>query len=404
MTEESKGAITSDEVETDNREFATVKADQTCEAALVPRENALHQLNSWQVTVEKGAVYNPQEEVGIHAKTVDCKYGTQINGTVFGSDTVSIEYGGAAHSGDGDETIGTRIFGSVISEGRTEFVTPEAKMDDWDERPIRVYGDVMGEHVTFEEPTIVYGSVIANETFRTNAPTVVLGDVRSDGIVETSDLFAFSITATSNILLGENVAVVNPVIRSEAGRIVITDSVGIFTPGIFEQIRQNNDIEAIGPWVLDVGAVWESSLLPVDITDSGDGMVASRTWRTVEEPKAEDYERIREMFEELIRATRKNEPDIEESRHTGVGSLGNIVAGDGRSDEGDMTPGSQEEPLKDTGITQDESETTIDQSTETHDESTTDVDQNTTGEERTVTRSDADNGGDSETDANKSDN
>lgn len=370
MAEEVKGAITSDKVETDNTNFATIKADQTCEEVLIPRENAFRQLN-WQVTMEKGSVYNPQEEIGIYAEEVDCKYGVQINGDVFGRNAVSIEHGGAVHSrGEGD-TIGARVFGSILSEGQVDVVAPGSKMDDWEERPVTIYGDVMGNHITFEKPTIVYGCVTAEQTFRANASTVVLGDVCSNGLVEASDLFAFSISGRDDVTLGENIAVVNPVVRSEKGVVGITDSIGIFIPEIIDHIRENNDIETIGPWVLDVEAVWENTLQPVDVMDHGDGQIASRSWRTVEEPDERFYERVRKLFEEMIEATRKNPPDIEEFRYAGIGSLADI-GGDEVTVKGDMVIGSQEKTIEETDITKiDQSTTEIDRSTEIHDESTT---------------------------------
>jgi len=395
MAEEVQGAITSDKVETDNTNFATVKADQTCEEVLIPRDNPYRQLN-WQVTMEKGSVYNPQEEVGIYAEEVDCKYGIQVNGDVFGRNAVSIEHGGAVHSGGEEDTIGARIVGSVISEGQVDVVEPTSTMDDWEERPVTVYGDVMGNHVTFEEPTVVYGCVTAEGSFRANAPTVVLGDVRSDGLIEASDLFAFSITARDDVTLGENVAVVNPIVRSEEAGITIADGVGIFAPEILESIRENNAVDAVGPWVLDVEAVWENTLQPVDVVDHGEGQIASRAWRTAEEPDP-FYDGVREMFEGMVEATRKDPPDIEEFRYAGIGSLADI-GGSEVSVEGDMVIGAQEKTVDENDITEiDRSTTVVDQSTTDVDvdRSTTEIDrssevhdESTTVEDSVVNRSD----------------
>lgn len=366
MAEEVQGAITSDKVETDNTNFATVKADQTCEEVLIPRDNPFRQLN-WQVTMEKGSVYNPQEEVGLYAEEVDCKYGAQINGDIFGRNAVSIEHGGAAHSG---ETIGARIIGSVISEGQVDVVEPASTMDDWERRPVTIYGDVMGNHVTFEEPTVVYGCVTADGTFRANAPTVVLGDIYSDGLIEATDLFAFSITGRDDVTLGENVAVVNPTVRSEEGTVGIADNVGIFTPEIFDSIQADNEIDAVGPWVLEVDAVWENTLQPIDVMDHGDGQVASRAWRTAEEPES-FYVDVQEMFTQMVESTRKDPPDIEEFRYAGIASLGDL-GGESVAVEGDMIIGTQEKQVEETDITEiDQSATEIDRRTEIHDESTT---------------------------------
>ncbi|WP_251328329.1 hypothetical protein [Haloplanus pelagicus] len=378
MPEEAKGAITSDKIETDNTNFATVRADQTCEEALVPRENAYRQLN-WQVTLEKGSIYNPQEDVGIYADEVDCKYGVQIHGDVFGRSAVSLEHGGAAHSGaDGEGTpvVGARIVGSVVSEGQVDVTAPGSRMDDWEPRPVQVYGDVIGDHVTVEEPTVVYGAVTAETTLRANAPLVVIGDVRSEGILEASDLFAFSVSARDDVTLGRNVAVVNPEIRTDEGSLTIADRVGILTPDLLEHIRSNNDVDAVGPWVFDVDAVWErSALVPADVSDHGSGQVASRAWRTVADP-AGQREGVRQTFTSMIERTRKQPPDVEEFRYAGVGSIG---GGTEITVEGDVVAGDQEKRV-------DESTTAVDRSTEIHDESTT-------VEDSVVNRSDIDGGG-----------
>lgn len=388
MTDEIQGAITSDKVETDNTNFATVKADQTCEEALVPRENAFRQL-TWQVTMEKGSVYNPPEEVGIYAEEVDCKYGVQIAGDVFGRQGVTFEYGGAAHgAADTDEPLGARVFGSVVSEGQVEVTDADARLDDWAERPVQVYGDVKGSHVTFDRPTVVYGCVHAEQTLRANAPTVVVGDVYSGGMVEAADLFAFSVTAHDDVTLGGNVAVVNPVVRSETGSVRITDRVGIFVPEIFEQVSAGNDVDAPGLWLFDVDAVWENALLPSDVTDHGDGEVADRSWRTVNELGDDYYEHVRALFRESVRATRRDPPEIEEFRYGGLGSVG----GGDTTIEGDVVVGEQTKTVEDHDVTNvDQSTTEVDKSTEVHDESTT-------VEDSVVNRSDIGGDGDDEGD------
>jgi hypothetical protein len=376
MPEEAKGAITSDKVETDNTNFATVRADQTCEEVLVPRENAYRQLN-WQVTLEKGSIYKPQEDVGIYADEVDCKYGVQIQGDVFGRSAVGLEHGGAAHTGadggEGTPVVGARIVGSIVSEGQVDVTAPGSRLDDWEPRPVRVYGDVIGDHVTVEEPTVVYGTVTAETTLRANAPLVVVGDVRSEGILEASDLFAFSVSARDDVTLGGNVAVVNPEVRSDEGSVTLADRVGIFTPELLAHIRANNDVDAVGPWVFDVNAVWErNALVPADVADYGEGQVASRAWRTVEEP-AESRATVRKRFESMIERTRKHPPDIEEFRYASIGSVG---GGTEITVEGDVVGGDQRK--------------SVDRSTEVHDEHTEMHDESTTVEDSVVNRSDVD--------------
>ncbi|MFB6177004.1 MAG: hypothetical protein ABEI99_07665, partial [Halobaculum sp.] len=360
---------TSDKVETDNTNFATVKADQTCEEVLIPRENAFRQLN-WQVTLEKGAVYNPQERVGIYAKEVDCKYGVQIHGDVFGRDSVRIEHGGAAHSESEEGTLGARVLGSVTSEKQIEVVEPTSRMDDWAERPVTVYGDVIGDTVAFEAPTVVYGCVSAESSVRVNAPTVVLGDLRSEGIVEATDLFAYSINATGDVTLGGGVITATPTVWAREGDLTIAEPVGILTPDLFEHVRSGNDVDAVGPWVFDVEAIRAANALyPVDVMDEGDGQVASRSWRTVGEPDSSYYEDVRDLLGDMFDRTRRDPPDVEELRYSGLASVGE---GGGTSIEGDLVIGTQEKSIEETDVTEiDQSTTTVDRSTEVHDESTT---------------------------------
>ncbi len=385
MPDKLQGAITSDKVETDNTNFATVKADQTCEEALVPRENAFRQLN-WQVTLEKGSVYNPPEAIGIYAAEVDCKYGVQVSGDIFGRDRVAIEHGGAAHPAANEaSTLGARIAGSVISKGQIDIVAPASTFDDWEAQPVAIYGDLIGAHITVERPTVVYGSVHATDAFRTNARTVILGDVYSEGDIEASDLFAFSVSAAGDITLGANVAVVNPTIRSMTGSIRIADCVGLLTPHLFEHIKSNSNIDAVGLWVFDIDAVWEQGLYSVDITDAGDGKVADRAWRTVNELPDDHYAAIRNMFEDAIESTRKDPPSIGEFRYAGITSLDEL--GGDTTIDGDVVVGSQDKTVDTTEIAAvDQSITEIDQSTEVNDESTevsdsvinrSDVDDNT---------------------------
>jgi hypothetical protein len=164
------------------------------------------------------------------------------------------------------------------------------------------------------------------------------------------------------VTLGRNVAVVNPEIRSDEGTLTLADRVGVLTPGLFEQIRANNDVDAVGPWVFDVAAVWErSALVPADVTDHGSGQIASRAWRTVEDP-AESRERARKLFVSMIERMRKHPPDIEEFRYEGIGSVGG--GGTEITVEGDVVAGDQRKSV-------DRSTTQVDKSTEIQDESTT---------------------------------
>jgi hypothetical protein len=257
-----------------------------------------------------------------------------------------------------------------VSEGQLEVIEPSSKLEDHEDRPVTIYGDVVGSHVSFDRPTVVYGCVRAERTLRANAPTVVLGDIYSEGMIEASDLFGFSITAEDDITLGSNVAVVNPTIRSEAGSIRLADRVGLLLPELFEKISAGNDLDAVGLWIFDVDAVWENALTPADVVEHGDGEAADRAWRTVNELDDEYYADLREMFEEFVESTRKNPPEIEEFRYAGVASLGEL--GGDTQIEGDVVVGTQEKTVEETEMTKiDQSTTEVDQSTEVHDESTT---------------------------------
>jgi hypothetical protein len=382
MTEEILSAITSDKVETDNRTFATLQADQTCEEPLIPRENPFRQLD-WRVTIEKGAIYKPQEGVGIYAQDVDCKYGVQIDGDVFGRGEISLEYGGAAHAAAADEdedppTIGTRILGSIVSEGSVKIVSPDAKLDDWEARPVKIYGDVTADHLMIEEPTIVYGNVVVEERLLVDAPLVVIGEARSEGSLEASDICAFSISARNDIVLGTNAVTVNPAIRSQEGSITVAERVGILDSETLATIQQRHDVSAItlGPWLFDESAIWQGSTLEeVDRSQYGNGEKLSRAWRTVREPDSE-YAYVEHLFQEHLDSYRNDPPDIEQFRYVGVGSLeetdqdaGVTIEHDG---EGDVVLGSQtKEVQKEDVTTIDQSVTEIDESTTVHDERTT---------------------------------
>jgi len=382
MTEEALSAITSDKVETDNRTFATVQADQTCEEPLVPRENAFRQLD-WRVTVEKGAIYNPQERVGIYGQEVDCKYGTQVDGDVFGRSEVSLEYGGASHAAAADEgeeppTIGTRILGSVLSEDSVEVVGPDARLDDWAERPVKVYGDVLADHVRIERPTVVYGNVVADQRLLVDAPLVVVGEARSEGSLEASDVCAFSVSARNDVVLGTNAVVVNPVVRSGEGSITLADDVGILDSETLATVQAEHDVEAVslGPWVFEEPAVWAGSVLTdADLSSDGAGEKLSRAWRTVREPDAE-YAYVQHLFERQVEAYRKDPPDVEQFRYVGVGSIEEMDAGAGitveHDGDGDVVLGSQDKRVqRDDSVTVDRSTTEIDESTTVHDDRTT---------------------------------
>jgi len=279
MTSEFKSSITSDKVETDNTNFATVKADQTCEEVLIPREESFRQLN-WQVTLEKGSVYKPQEDVGIYAQEVDCKYGVQVGADIFGRDRVLLAHGGAAHSaiGDTDETpiVGTRVLGSVVSEGSIKITEPASKADDWEDRPVTIYGDVFGSHITIERPVVVYGSIRAEQTLQIDAPTVVLGEARSEGKLEASDLLALCISARNNLILGRNAVTINPILKSNEGEITIAESVGLLDSETLAKFQTENEIDRIslGPWLFEQDALWEAGvLLPEDIVARNVGII-----------------------------------------------------------------------------------------------------------------------------------
>jgi predicted acyltransferase (DUF342 family) len=384
MTDEILSSITSDKVETDNTNFATLQADQTCEEVLIPRDNPVRQLN-WQVTLEKGSVYNPQENVGIYAKEVECKYGVQVDGTVFGRDSVSVEHGGARHSAveneeGGTSTIGARILGSLISEGSTDIVEPDAKLDDWEARPVTVYGDLIGGHVSIERPVIVYGSVVAEQMLWVDAPAVVLGDVRSNGSIEATDLFAFSITARDDLTLGRNVVTVNPTIWSEEGTVTFADDVGILDSETLATVQEEHELDGVslGPWLFDEEAVWEGSrLVDADITPRGDGELANRAWRTVAEPAAE-YEYIRSFLDGQVENHRRDPPDIDQFQYAGLTSVEESSAGGAtgvsieHDGDGDIVVGSQNKQIEKEDLTKiDNSTTDVTEETDIHDERTT---------------------------------
>ncbi len=80
-----KSQVTQDKIETDEETFVKVAPDQTCTQPLIPTKEPTKEVD-FDVTLEKGVIYNPEERVGIYGKTVEIGYGCRINGSVYGRD------------------------------------------------------------------------------------------------------------------------------------------------------------------------------------------------------------------------------------------------------------------------------------------------------------------------------
>ncbi len=300
-------------VETDDRNYARVRAGETCRQVLLPQANPRTQ-RDWRVTLEAGARYAPPDETGIYAKEVDCKHGVQSNADVFGRDTVSMAAGGVRHELDDDAAVlGTRVLGSVLSEGSIHTTTPASRGADFEQRPVIVFGDVIGSHVTIEEPLIVYGNVAAKQTLRVDAPTLVMGETRSDGTLDASTLGTLSIAAQEDITLGESVLVANPLVRSFAGDIDLAEPVGLLDSPTLKRLQTAYDREAVplGRWLFEESAAWEPGVLgPADVRPHDGGTVACRAWRTIEESVSE-YEFLRRGIAAQVADIRAEPPGID---------------------------------------------------------------------------------------------
>lgn len=302
-------------VETDERNYARVKAGSTCRRVLIPRANPQTQLD-WRVTLAEGARYAPPDQTGIYAKEVDCKHGVQSNADVFGRDTVSIAAGGKTQDvGAGEQAVlGTRILGSVLSEGSVHTTTPATRGEQFQQRPIIVFGDVIGGHVTVEQPLLVYGNVVAEQTLRVDAPTIVMGETHSHGTLDARTLCTLSVAAREDISLREDVLVTNPVVRSMAGDIEFEEPVGLLDSLTVNRIQQRYDTGSVplGQWLFEESAAWEPGVLrEADLRKHDGGTVASRAWRTVEESVSE-YEFLRSGIASQAGEIRSDPPSIEE--------------------------------------------------------------------------------------------
>lgn len=308
-------------VETDERNYARVQAGETCRQVLIPQSNP-HTQRDWRVTLAPGARYAPPDGTGIYAKEVDCKHGVQSSADVFGRDTISMAAGGTAHELDSGEqaVLGTRVLGSVLSEGSIHTTTPASRGDDFEQRPVIVFGDVLGGHITIEQPLIVYGNVAAEQSLRVDAPTLVMGETRSEGKLDASTLCTLSIAAQEDISLGEQVLVTNPLVRSMAGDIELTEPVGLLDSLTVSRLQDEcgRDQIPLGQWLFDESAAWEPGVLrTADIRPHEGGTVASRAWRTVEESVPE-YEFLRRSIASQVAEIRSNPPSIDELPPTGT--------------------------------------------------------------------------------------
>lgn len=378
MAEEFKTTITSDKVETNELDYATLRADQRYEGPLIPRKNPFRQ-RKWSVTLEKGSVYDPQEDVGLYAAEVDCKYGVQINGTVFGRDEVRFEHGGAAYSAlggdDGTPTVGARVIGSVASEGVVSVMEPSTRADDWKPRPVEIYGDVVCSRLEIDAPTLIYGNVSTDTKLKVGAPALVFGDVVSTGSVDATELFAFSIRADRNVELGENVVVVNPTIWSREGNVRLSQPVGLLDSTTLAKLQEDGDLDdvALGLWLFESEVIWNgATLAPIDVSRRGEGAVASRAWRTANVPD-DEFAFVRTLLERLVEGLRNDRPNVDEFRYASYETEGDYGGPTYRLEatDGDIIMGDQTKTVDQTeSETVDRSETTVEDRTEVHDEST----------------------------------
>ncbi len=171
MTEKVKSILVGKKIETDYLSQATVKADQYCDTPLIPFKNPIRQLN-WKVMIEKGAVYNPPGREGIYARSIKVGYGSLVNSSIFGRDSVQLEHGCCEH-GEG------LINGSVTSKGTIIIDKPKAKMDDHKTGNVIIVGDLIGKSIIIRGNTIIWGNVISERDVTIKGNNSIFGIVYS---------------------------------------------------------------------------------------------------------------------------------------------------------------------------------------------------------------------------------
>jgi hypothetical protein len=238
MDEQFKTQIVTSKVETDDLTYAKVTADQVCKVPLIPAKSPTKQLK-WAVTIEKGAIYNPEKRTGIYAETVRIGYSARINSSVYARRLLELEYGAGA-KGYG------MVLGSVTSSGDVQIIEPRIKMGDFTPKPIIIYGPVIGRRVSIRGQAIIMGPVIGYEKVTIDGRVVVHGIVQSvRGGVQANGLFCHGIVAGNQpvktakgsvekpmgIKLGDKVSVLHPIIwlKSEDGGISMAAPVRIIS-------------------------------------------------------------------------------------------------------------------------------------------------------------------------------
>lgn len=184
-----KSQVTQDKIETDEETFIKVAPDQTCTQPLIPTKDPTKEVD-FDVTLEKGVIYNPEERVGIYGKTVEIGYGCRINGSIYGRDKVDLSSGAIEDFGGG------MVYGNISSLGDVIIEEPDKKMDDYGEGVVNVVGDVAGKNVKINSPTIVKGNILSKQDIEINAETIVQGNIYSKrGKVSVAHTVANSIIA-----------------------------------------------------------------------------------------------------------------------------------------------------------------------------------------------------------------
>ncbi len=153
MTKTVRSILVGKKIESDYLSQATVKADQYCDTPLIPLKNPSRQLN-WKVIIEKGAVYNPPSREGIYARSIKVGYGSLVNSSIFGRDSVHLEHGCCEHGGG-------LINGSITSKGAIIIDGPKAKLDDFSAGNLIIVGDLIGKSIEIRGNTVIWGNVIS---------------------------------------------------------------------------------------------------------------------------------------------------------------------------------------------------------------------------------------------------
>ncbi|MEW5937761.1 MAG: polymer-forming cytoskeletal protein [Candidatus Thermoplasmatota archaeon] len=232
-----KAQVTKKAVETDGLTYANVSPDQFCEEPLIPLKNPTQQM-VWNVTIGKGAVYNPRTPAGIYANKVEINYGARVNGSIFGRERVTVD-SGTSRAGP------TFIYGNVTSNGHVLISAPVKTMKDYEEGVAVIIGNIVGKIIEINTPVVVKGNVLAEEDVKLENGVVVYGIVHSKGRIDAKDASAYTFISENRKRIakspGEDVDEVEP----SGPAIHIGAGVSVFLPFIWLKESREKPVDDV---------------------------------------------------------------------------------------------------------------------------------------------------------------